>query len=389
MTDPDRKAANDTSKGRDMHGTFTRFMLASIFILLLGWALHAMTAVIVPLVFALMTALIVAPLDRGIADRLPPQLEWLGRIAVMLTLCLVFALFVLGLVFCAEQLVSAMPTLSEAINDLKGTNFSGMMPNEAIPSSSGGQTAQQGEGWLADAFASGGNAMGSWMVDVASSIGGQIAGATGALLSATILVIFLVLLALSESATWQAKIDRLAVKGTKASWTSSISATASMLRRWLLVRTGIGVLSALLYTAVLWLFNVELLAVWALLTFLLNFIPNIGAVISGTLPAVYALATRDLGTAALIAASLFAIEQIFGNWLDPRIQGRQIAISPVVIFVALLVWGWIWGIPGAFLATPITICMMVVSAHIQHLRPFALLLSDEFDMKKLDEKLRI
>jgi AI-2 transport protein TqsA len=73
--------------------------------------------------------------------------------------------------------------------------------------------------------------------------------------------------------------------------------------------------------------------------------------------------------------------------VDPRLQGRQIAISPLVVLVSILAWGWIWGAPGALLAVPMMVGLMVVFAHIPALAPLALLLSNQTDRQGLDRAL--
>jgi AI-2 transport protein TqsA len=138
----------------------------------------------------------------------------------------------------------------------------------------------------------------------------------------------------------------------------------------------------------LYLFDVRLLPVWAILTLLLSFIPNLGSVLSGVLPTLYALVTKDFQTALLIGAGLFAIEQVVGNFIDPRLQGRQIAISPLVVLAAILIWGWIWGVAGALLAVPMTIAIMVACAQVPALRPLALILSDQTEEDELLDSLQ-
>ncbi|MFZ3585231.1 AI-2E family transporter, partial [Loktanella sp. DJP18] len=89
---------------------------------------------------------------------------------------------------------------------------------------------------------------------------------------------------------------------------------------------------------------------------------------------------------AIIAAGIFAIEQIIGNYVDPRVQGRQVSLSPLVVLITLLVWSWVWGVAGAILAVPITIATMIVCAFVPPLRPFALLLSNASDYDSLDRQ---
>jgi AI-2 transport protein TqsA len=229
---------------------------------------------------------------------------------------------------------------------------------------------------LSDLVNQAGSTAATWAVEASTSLARRIAGAVGTFVGATIIVVFLVLLALSEGPTWRRKLGGLWPAGDN-SWQHALDTMSRKLRSFLLVRAAMGLLSALLYVGWLSLFGLDLLLVWGVITFLLGFVPNLGSVISGVLPALYALVTRDLQTAALVSVGLLAIEQIIGNFLDPRLQGRQIAVSPVVVLVAILLWGWIWGVAGALLAVPVTVSLLVTFAHVPALRPVALLLSNQ------------
>ena len=86
----------------------------------------------------------------------------------------------------------------------------------------------------------------------------------------------------------------------------------------------------------------------------------------------------------MAAAGIFVIEQTVGNFIDPRLMGRQIVLSPLVILASLLFWGWLWGVAGAFLATPLTLSLLVACHEVAPLRPIALLLSNQPDHASLD-----
>lgn len=83
---------------------------------------------------------------------------------------------------------------------------------------------------------------------------------------------------------------------------------------------------------------------------LLNYIPNLRSLVSGAVTMISAFLTKDPQTAALVGAGILAIEQVVGNHVDPRVQGRQVSVSPFVVLVALIFWGWIWRVAGANLA---------------------------------------
>ena len=364
-------------------------LLAGILVLLAGWALRATAVVVVPLVSALFIAVTLAPLDRAVAARLPGWLAWIGRVVVVGLLLFALALFFAGLVYAAQQVVAEMPEVSRGLSDILPAGASGLdalerslsgggaPPPEALAAGDGAPPA------LRDLLEQVGSVAGGWIVEAATALAQRIAGAVGSFVAATIIVVFIVLLSLGEGALWRRKLAALWPGDGGSGWTAAIETLSVKLRRFLLMRLAMGALSAALYVGWLWLFDVRLLTVWALLTLLLSFVPNLGSVISGVLPTLYVFVTHDPQTAVAIGAGLFAIEQVVGNFVDPRLQGRQVALSPLVVLTAILAWGWIWGVAGALLAVPMTLAVMVICAQWPALRPLALLLSDQPDERRL------
>jgi predicted PurR-regulated permease PerM len=73
-------------------------------------------------------------------------------------------------------------------------------------------------------------------------------------------------------------------------------------------------------------------------------------------------------------AGLTATQMIIGNFLDPKMMGRSLSLSPFVVFCMMIFWGWMWGIPGIFLAVPLTILMRILFQHVPSLRPVAVMM---------------
>lgn len=112
---------------------------------------------------------------------------------------------------------------------------------------------------------------------------------------------------------------------------------------------------------ILWLFNVEFYIIWGILSALLNFIPNIGSVISTILPGVTALVQYEsFGYAFLIVAIIIFFQNVIGNIIEPKIFGDRLGLNPLVILISLLVWGYLWGIIGMFLSVPLTAIIKIV-----------------------------
>lgn len=111
----------------------------------------------------------------------------------------------------------------------------------------------------------------------------------------------------------------------------------------------------------LWLFDVRFFVLWGFITFILNFIPNIGSVIAVVLPTLMALVQYEsFGYALLVMIVIAVIQNIIGNILEPKIFGDRLGLNPIVILISLLVWGYIWGIVGMILSVPLTAIIKLV-----------------------------
>jgi AI-2 transport protein TqsA len=381
------------------------WLLAIIAVILLGWALRATGAVIVPLVFSLLIALMVAPVDALVARVMPRGLKWLGHVAAMGVIVVVLGVFAGGIWIAAQRVVAQFPEISEelaSMASLEGAmeQIAGEDGQSAPEPAPRGETATGGasddEGLLTergaridlsqlvDRFRGAGGEIGSRLADWAASYATTILSSAGSAFGALVLVFFFVLLMLIEAPVWRQKVARVFSGGDEASLVDSVTVIARQMRRYLLVRVILGLVTAGLYAGWLWIFDVDLLLVWALLAFLLNFVPTLGSLVAGVLPVIYALVQKDFSTVVVIGAGILVIEQVMGNYVDPRVQGRQLSLSPLVILAVILIWGWIWGVAGVLLAVPVTMALVVVCAHVPRLRPVALFLSDERSFSGLD-----
>lgn len=374
--------------GRTGRRTHT-WLLVIIAVILVGWALRATAIVTVPIVCSVFVALLVYPVDRWVAERMPHRLGWLGHVAALGVVLLAIALFFGSIWLAAERVEERFPEAFPEVGQVLSPGQAEGAPAEAGEAgqpivegeTAGGETAGGSPlSQFTSAFEQARNLLGEFGLQFARTL----LSSAGTLLAALTVIVFLTLLMLVEQPLWRAKVETL--KGSAAGeWLQPIGTVADKIRRYLLTRTILGLLTAALYTLWLWIFGIDLLVVWALLTFVFNYIPNLGSLISGILPVTYAFLTKDVQTAIFVGVGLLAIEQVIGNYVDPRVQGRQVSISPFLVLVVLLLWGWIWGAVGAILAVPITVTALVFFAHVPALRPLALLLSRERDMAGLSQ----
>jgi len=122
---------------------------------------------------------------------------------------------------------------------------------------------------------------------------------------------------------------------------------------------------------------------WAVLIFILNFIPSLGSIIATLLPTLLALVQFDTpGPILTVGLGIGGVQLLIGQFLDPRLTGQSLNLSPLAIILSLTLWGMLWGIAGMFLCVPITVIAVIVLSHFRSTRPLALALSREGDIRE-------
>jgi predicted PurR-regulated permease PerM len=219
------------------------------------------------------------------------------------------------------------------------------------------------------------------------------AGQAGNVLSATVLIILFVGFLFAERIWFGAKLTNLLVGDTEraARIERIIGSIIHRVNRYLLVKTLISAMTGLLAYGVARAFGLDLAAPIGVLTFVLNYIPNVGSIVAtvaGTL--VGYVQTGDVVLTLGLLAALTAVQFALGQVLDPLLLGRALRLSSFGIIISLAFWAAVWGIPGMFLAVPIMVAVMIVCSHIPGLRAVAVLLSREglpdMELRVLDDR---
>ncbi|WP_456375697.1 AI-2E family transporter [Thiolapillus sp.] len=149
------------------------------------------------------------------------------------------------------------------------------------------------------------------------------------------------------------------------------------IRQYLYIKTLLSALTGIISYAILIWVGVDYAPFWALLIFLLNFIPTIGSMIAVLLPTALSLVQFDTFTPFItLLVSLGTVQMLIGNVLEPRVMGSSLNLSPLVVILALSLWGQIWGITGMFLSVPITVIGMIVLASFPATRAIAVAMSE-------------
>lgn len=213
------------------------------------------------------------------------------------------------------------------------------------------------------------------------------AGSAGNLLVAVVLVILYVGFLFAERPWFRAKLARLFPQPERAERVGHVvSSIRSSVHHYMLVKTGVSALTGLVVYAILRLFGLDFAEALAILTFMLNFIPNIGSIIATAVPVLVALVQFESWPPVIALLAVVGVAQFgLGNVVDPMLMGRALQMSSFAIVISLTLWSAIWGVVGMFLAVPIMVMVMIVCAHIPALRPFAVLLSRDGEPLPMDD----
>ncbi len=146
--------------------------------------------------------------------------------------------------------------------------------------------------------------------------------------------------------------------------------------RYLVLKTAISLVTGFVVWVMLSLLDVRFAFVWGLLAFSLNYIPNIGSVLAALPPVAQVLVFSGFYDALIVVAGYLAINLIFGNMLEPRMMGRGLGLSTLVVFLSLIFWGWLLGPVGMLLSVPLTIVVKIALEQTDGGKSIAVLLSD-------------
>jgi AI-2 transport protein TqsA len=329
-------------------GTRTLLALASLVIVVAG--LKAGAGILVPVALALFLAVIWLPL-----------LFWLRRkgvprgLAVFLTILpAVVALSMLGLIVSQSlsNVAEVAPHYGERLKEL------------AAP--------------LTERLAARGIDVSTWFTSEVLDLGrlmdltaNTFAGVAVAL-SMSVLVPLVMVFILLEAMGFREKLAWALGRDTHV--VERFAKINREVQDYLVIKSAVSLATGLLAGTALWLIGVDFPLLWGFLAFLLNYVPNIGSVVAAVPPVLIALVQLGVGRALLVALVYLAINMLLGNLLEPTLMGRRLRLSPLVVLLSLLFWGWVWGPVGMILSVPLTMVAKILLENIEGLAWVARLL---------------
>ena len=343
-----------------MNARFQATVYGTFFALAIGWVLYIGKGVFVPIVFSVLVVYVVVGLARMLVRLplvgrfLPPQIGYpVSALVIALSLAGIAALVAgsIGNVSAlAPQYAASMLNAIQSVAERLGVELA---PTWA--------TLRQ------DVLA---------QINTQRLIGSTVVSVS-AIVSTLIVVLLYVAFLLIEQRTFSTKIAKISTDPQNVRQIQGIvTQINARIGAYLALKSVVSVIQGLVSWAVLEFVGVEFAAFWAVLIGMLNYVPYLGSVLGVLFPVAFAtMQFADFGIALVVLLSLSATQFVIGFFLDPYLMGNSLNLSPFVILVSLAVWSALWGIPGAFLAVPITACLVLVFAEFPGTRPIAILLS--------------
>ena len=209
----------------------------------------------------------------------------------------------------------------------------------------------------------------------AMNLAATVLNGLGNVLANAFFILMTVIFMLLEASSFPAKI-KLALNDPDSSL-SSFETFLETVKQYIAIKTWISIATGICITAWLALLGVDYSLLWGLLAFLLNYVPNIGSIISAIPAVLLAIVQLGPGKAMLVALGYIVVNIVMGNVLEPRFMGRGLGLSTLVVFLSLLFWGWILGPVGMLLSVPLTITAKIALNSREDTRWLALILGPE------------
>ena len=323
--------------------------------------------IFIPVIIAGFTSFLIFTLKQSVSRvpfvgrYLPAPVSYLIAFVIIVSVTILFIEIIRDNV---EDLVAAWPRYEERLRSL----------------GRGGVQAIRGLGFVPENFVGGVEEIRAAGLNVINRVIAEVGSSVRTLTANTITIFLYTVFMLLERGRFFQKIEKLSAAGPQRDAVNeTISDIAHMVRQYITVKTMSNLVTATASYIIMSFIGVDFAGFWALLIFVLNYIPIVGAASAITLPVLLSLVQPEGGglqTALLTLGLLVGTEQMMSSVIEPRLIGRSLNLSPVIILLSLAVWGTLWGFAGALLAVPITVTLMIILTQFQPTRPVAILMSE-------------
>ncbi len=309
------------------------FALAAFVVVIAG--MRAAQEILVPFLLSVFIAVLASPLVSYLREKGLPS--WLAILLVVL------------LILMAGFLIGAL--VGTSLNDFTANipRYSAVIRN----------TMQDAVGWFERRGVDFGDQAFMEYFDPGAAMRwtSRLLSGLGNVLSNALLILLTVVFMLLEATQFQTKL--VSALGASEPALERYNAFFENINRYMLIKTGTSLVTGTLATVLLLILGVDYALLWGLITFLLNYIPNIGSLMASIPPILLTVVQFGPGWALVTAGGYLAINTAIGSLLEPRIMGQGLGLSTLIVFLSLLFWGWVFGPVGMVLSVPLTMTMKI------------------------------
>ena len=331
-------------------------LLGVVVTVLIAAVLKLLSGFLIPLVIAMLIAFALMPLSSFLRRRKIPN--WIGIVLTLLIVLVTFYLIAFFMYSSINTVIKEFPRYYSRAGVLTDQLFSWLQTrfNLNVPSI------------LKDI---------NWLTPVRNMLFSLSGGSLDFLKSLGVVILFLIFF-LIESPLFQKTIRKAFPRETSHRLIRVYMHITREIGRYLSLKLLISLATGIFVFGTLFLIGMDFAFIWGVLAFILNFIPSIGSIIvmAGTILMSIFQFFPDAGKIFLVAFSMVSIQIILGNFLDPRLSGDRLKLSPLLILLSLFIWNWIWGIAGMFLAVPLLSVIKIICENIPQLAPVAVILEN-------------
>jgi len=196
----------------------------------------------------------------------------------------------------------------------------------------------------------------SFKPGAALSMAGNTLAQFGNMMTNAFLILLTVVFILAEEVGFT---EKLKVLGNSEKTLSAIKTFSSGVNQYVAIKTLMSLLTGMLILIWLWVLDVDYFVLWGLLAFLLNFVPTLGSIIAAIPAVLLAIVQLGAGDAVLVGIGFLLVNFGVGSILEPRVMGRGLNLSTLVVFLSLVFWGWVLGPVGMLLSIPLTMTVKI------------------------------
>jgi predicted PurR-regulated permease PerM len=198
-------------------------------------------------------------------------------------------------------------------------------------------------------------------------------------LMATFVVLIYLIFLIAERVSLPGRVARAFGEARAREIMTVVETINRAVHDYIALKTFVSFLQGLLSFVVLAAFGVDFAVMWGVLIFLFNFIPYIGSFVAVSLPIVLSFLqyAEEPWKPLLITLLLLVIQRVVDNFIEPRLTGHKLGLSPLLVLLSLAFWGWLWGAVGMILAVPLTVIGKIILENIREAKPLATLMSME------------